>query len=235
VRRHILEVQRQNEDHKEKTMKKRTIILLLVLAPALAFAITEIMPVNTAGLRVDPGTLHTIRADWVQLDATTSAGTEPSDLAAGERTYSTLATAIAAGLNGDDEISTFSLYSGSARQRLDWNRIRFRCIGITNGQSITYQIYLGDLGSSGATECALVKVAQLAFTIGQQVSEVSTYEFADAVAVTEYCWPKAIGYSSPGDTTDLVAEAYMDLMGSDYIVAVPTTAGCDCQLLIKGY
>jgi len=212
-------------------MKKRLILIMATLLfTAVAWAVTESMMVNTAGVRVDPGILNTIRTDWVQLDATTSAGDEPNDLAVAERTYATLA---AAAEGGDAEISTFTLYSGSARARLNWNRVRFRCIGITNDQSVTYQIYLGDLGASSATDCALTKVGQLAFTIGQQVSDVATYEFADTLTITEYGWPKTWGSSSP--TGDLVAECYIDLMGADYIVAVPTTAACDCALYIKGY
>lgn len=208
---------------------KRLIIVavVLVLFAAIAVAIDPVYIVNKAGLKVNPGQLHTERALWAVFDTSTSSGDEPNDLAVAERTYATVA---AAAEGGDDEISTLDLRTAA---RNNWNRLRFRCTGITDGQSITYQIYLGTLGPGG-TDCVLVKAAQLAFTVGTQVSTTATYEFADTLTVTEgYSWPVSWLSSSP--TGNLVAEAAVDLMGADYIVAVPTTVGCNCQLLVKGY
>lgn len=200
------------------------LLIVLSLFAGVVYAIDKVYLANKASQMVNPGQLHTAREAWIVLDATTSTGDEPNDLAVGERTYLTLA---AAAEGGDDEIATLSLVPYQ-----DWSFARFRCIGITNDQTVTYQIYLGSL-SPGGTDCALVKAGQLAFTIGQQVSTTATYEYADTLTLTEYCWPKTWATSSP--TSDLVAEACVDLMGADYIVAVPTTVSCDCKLLIKGY
>jgi len=116
---------------------------------------------------------------WQVLDTTSSSGTEPTDPAVDERTYDTLTTAITTASSGDDEISY-------AHIPPTWNGLRFRCIGITNNGTTTYQIYLGTL--AGGTDCILVNAGQLAFTVGQQVSDTSTYELADAVTITAKDW-----------------------------------------------
>lgn len=168
--------------------------------------------------------LATTQDVWVAVDATTSSGTEPTDLAVDERTYTTITAAIAAAASGDDEISIYQI-------PYKWNSGRFRCIGITDNQSVTHQIYLGTKGNND--NCELSKAGQLAWTVGTQVSETSTYEFADAVTVTSYGWTKSWSSSSPG--SEMVAEAVIDFQGADILVVVTTTAGCDCKLLMKGY
>lgn len=211
-------------------IKKLSIILIVFLAAVTAcWAIEGIYHYNISGDKVQPGQIHTTQSNWVQIDSTSSTGDEPNDLAVGERTYATVA---AAAEGGDDEISIY----GDAATEIDeidgWNAVRFRCIGITNNQSVTYQIYVGAM-EPGDTDCNLAKVGQLAFTVGQQVSSTSTYELADAVTITTADWPKSWSSANPG--SDQVAEASIDLMGANLIVAVPTVAGCDCQLLAKGY
>lgn len=210
--------------------KEISIIILILLAfVTVVWGIDGIYHYNTYSEMVEPGQLHTAKNTWVVIDATTSSGDEPNDLAVDERTY---ATVSAAAEGGDDEIS---IYGDSAAERIvmsSWNAVRFRCIGITDNGTATYQIYLGTLGIGG-TDCELVKAGQLAFVVGTQVSTTSTYELADAVTVTAYCWSKSWGYSNPG--SELVAEAKIDLMGADIIVAVPTTASADCKLIAKGY
>jgi len=193
-------------------MKKKIMIIALLMIFA-----TPCMAAKKAITKV-----ITAQDVWIVVDSTTSSGDEPNDLAVGERTYATVKEAAE---GGDAEISI---------QRIDetWNAGRFRCIGDTNDSSVTYQIYLGTLGPDG-TDCELAKAGQLAFTIGTQASTVSTYEMAHTVTVTSYCWAKAWSSASPG--SNLVAEAAIDLMGADILVAVPTTAGCDCKLLFKGF
>jgi len=164
---------------------------------------------------------QTEQTEWQVIDTTTSAGDEPNDLAVGERTYTTVS---AAAEGGDEEISIFNVPEGA-------NSARLRVIGATNNQSVTYQIYIGT--KAAQWNCDLAKVCQLAFTVGQQASYINGYEYADTVTVTEYCLVKDVGSSSPG--SDLVAEVAFDLMGADIIVAVPTTADCNCKLLFKGY
>lgn len=161
---------------------------------------------------------------WQVLDETTSAGTEPTDLAVGERTYLTVVAAVAADDSGDGEISYTKVPP-------TWNGIRIRCIGITNDASVTYQIYAGTKGNE--TDCELAKVGQLAYTIGTQASITSTYEMADTLTVTAADWTATAGASSP--TSNQLADYSINLLGADFIVVVPTVAGCDCKLLIKGY
>lgn len=172
---------------------------------------------------------RTPQIKWQVIDSTTSADNEVTDLAVDERTYTTVVAAIAAASStsdGDGEISIYPIPDG-------WNAIRLRCIGVADNGTVTYQIYLGTLALRG-TDCELVNAGQLAFVIGTQVSTTSTYELADAVTVTPYCWPKSWGYATNPDT-ELVAEASIDLLGADILIAVPTTASCDAKLLGKGF
>ena len=139
------------------------------------------VPIDLAGSRVDPAQLHTGRPVWVILDETTSDGAEPVDLIVTTRTYQSLKTLIAAAASGDDEISIFDVPR-------NWNGARFRAIGITDGATITYQVYAGTLGdgflnanysSISATpfDCELAYLGQFAFTVGTQASIYSQVAF----------------------------------------------------------
>lgn len=167
--------------------------------------------------------LKTNQVDWA--DKTFSVvDSNAIDLAVTERTWSTITAAIAADANNDGEIQY-------KRIPTEWNSIRFRCIGYSDNNSVTHQIYFGTLG--GETNCEFVNAGQLAWTIGTQASITSGYEFADAVTVTSYCWTKSWSSSSPG--SNLVAEASIDCAGADMLVVVPTTTDCNSFLLMKGY
>jgi len=199
------------------------ILLSFALLPLIAARISYYPSGPAEGLGQGSALLSSQIA-WNVLDSTTATGTEPSDLAAGERTYVTVLAAIAAASSGDEEISY-------ARVPPSWCGVRFRCIGTTEGGAITYQIYFGSL--AGGTDCELAKAGQLAFVIGQQASTTATYEMADAVTRTPYCWNDAWDVNSPNN--ELVAEAAINLMGADLVVAVPSATDTDCKLLMKGY
>lgn len=203
-------------------MKKLVLIgLMITCLIGAVYAIESVHICNRAGWVVEPGQVHTARNTWVAVDTTSSDGDEPNDLAVSERTY---ATVSAAAEGGDDEITVYSIPTS-------WNTMRLRCIGITNDQSIVHQIYLGTLGIGG-TDCELNKAGQLTWTIGTQVSATATYELADSIAATDTGteeWDEI----DPDDNT--VAEAKIALMGADTMVIVTTTAGCNAQLLAKGY
>lgn len=176
--------------------------------------------------------LITAQNTWVIVDNTTSDGNEPNDLTVDERTYNLVVDAIAtakdldaSGSEGDGEISIFYPIPKT------YNAGRFRCSGVTESNSVIHQIYLGTLG--GGADCELVKAGQLAWTIGTQVSTVSTYEMADAVTVTPYCWTKSWDTASPSG--NLVAEASVDFMGADILVVVTSTSECNSKLLLKGF
>jgi len=207
-------------------MKKyASIFLIIFLLTCVVWAIEGMYTYDKKGSMVDPGQLHSAQQAWVVVDSTTSDGTEPTALAADERTYTAVVAAIAAASSGDDEISIYAIPSRA-------NSARFRCMGITNEGTITYQIYLGTLGPGG-TNCELVNAGQLAFVIGQQVSTMSGYEMADTLTITEYCWSSAWTAKSP--TNGLVAEGRVDLQGADVMIIVATTVTCDAKLLVKGY
>jgi len=202
-------------------------ILALFVFAGMAIGIDQVYLTNKGAQIVNPGQLHTNRGAWATFDsATASAGDEPNDLAVGERTYA-LASAAAEG--GDSKILFLTLFSP---ERQNWNRLAFRCTGITNDQQIIYQMYKGTLGSAAGTDCALVKVAQLTFTVGQQVSLTATYEYADTLAVTKYHGREWL-VSSPA--SDLLAEGDVDIGNADVIVMVPTTVPCNCILEVSGY
>ena len=103
----------------------------------------------------------TVQNPWEIVDTTTSADNEPNALSVTERTKKLVDAAILAGVGGDDEISLFAIPS-------KWNAIRLRNIGITDGNSITHQIYLGTLGRGD--DCELSYAGQLVWVIGTQQS-----------------------------------------------------------------
>jgi len=132
----------------------RKIILILLVLIALPCYARTVPAVGS----VEGDILHTIQTAWEIADTTTSAGEEPNALAVTERTKLTV---DAAAEGGDAEISTFTLPS-------EWNGIRLRAIGITDGATVTHQIYFGSLG--GDDDCELTHAGQLAWTIGTQQS-----------------------------------------------------------------
>lgn len=201
---------------------KKYVVLLILLLVGIAFARINYNPSSNAEGLSDGFALMSSQVPWQTFDETVS-GATATDLGVTERTYITVLAAIALAAGNDDEIS----YS---RIPPTWNAVKFRCIGATEGGVITYQIYLGTLG--GGTDCELVKAGQLAFVIGQQASITSGFELADAVTVTQYCWTKTWGSTSPG--SELVATAELDVQGADIMFAVPTAANCNAKLLVKG-
>jgi hypothetical protein len=214
-------------------MKKLVIVVSLLLACVVYAQLQPVIQYDTSAQRVDPGQLHTTKRAWVTLDSTSSAGTEPTDLAVTERTYATVVAAIATAANGDDEISIYGDDDGERREISSWNGVRFRCIGTTNDGTATYEVDAGTL-TIGGTDCNLAYMGQLAFTIGTQTSTTATYELADTLtAPSASDWTSS--WTSVTPTGNRVAEAKIDLQGADLLVLVPTTASADCQLLGKGF
>ncbi len=159
---------------------------------------TEIVPVDTAGERVDPGSLHTARKQWAIAGSVLAAGDDPVDLIEARRTYQMYAGTL-----------------GDGKRDLD----------------------------DTAQDCELAYLGQLVFVIGAQVA-TDALLMADTLTITESDWGKRWGYSinngtvRPPDTitnTDRVVEGWIDLMGADVIIAVPTTLGTDAKLIVKGF
>lgn len=216
-------------------MKKKLFILtslLIIVGICLAADLSRVTQVDRDGNKVDPGAVHTVRTTWVAIDDTSSTGDEPTDLAVTERTYQTVKTAIGVGASGDDEISVFDIPRG-------WNAIRLRAQGITDNGTYTVQIYLGTLGDgnrdvdSTTADCELAYAGQLAWVVGTQGAVTATYEMADTVVVTPSDWTKDWTSSSPA--SERVAEVFIDLMGADVVVIVPTVASADSKLLARGF
>ena len=138
----------------------------------------QVVPIDRSGVCVSPGQLYSERSVWVVADETTSAGTEPTDLSATERTYQAVKIAVAAASSGDDEISIFPIPN-------EWNALNFRAALITDAATRTDQIYIGTLGdrnndadvtaaqiTAGVLpfNCEIVNIGQLAWTAGTQES-----------------------------------------------------------------
>jgi len=192
-----------------------TLITIMLLTPFLAIgAVTE-----------------TSLITWATIDTTTADGNEPTALAVTERTYKTVKAAIAAcdAGEGDGEIS---IYQIARTNQTRANAVRLRCMGTTDANSVVYNIYSGTLGKRGK-DCSLSLLGTLSFTIGTQASIFSTYEYASQLSVTEGDTTANWGSTSADD--DRIAEASIDLQGSDLLVIVPTTSECDSMLEAKFY
>lgn len=215
--------------------KKMAIVVILLFVCANLFGIDGVYVYDANSKITDPGKLYTAKSRWIVMDSSTAADAEPTDLAADKRTYQAVKALIAAADNastGNGEIAIFDVPN-------TWNDLRVRCIGVTNDSLIVYQVYLGNLGpgnkhkDSTAADCELAYGGQLTFTIGQQSSVTSTYEFADTLAATNGDVTAEWTFTSP--LSDRIAEGKIDLQGADVIVLVPTTVACDCKLLGNGY
>jgi len=143
-------------------MKKVLTILAVLVLLALPGYARSVPAVGN----VDGVILHTIQVPWEIADEHVSANVEPNALSVTTRTKllvdAAIATDVAAsGATGDEEISIYPLDS-------EWNAIRLRAIGITDGGTRTDQIYFGSLG--GGKDCELSHAGQLAWVIGTQQS-----------------------------------------------------------------
>ena len=205
------------------------VILVSVILPAMGTGrYNHAGLVDSLGQTVEPGQKHTAQNGWVTLATVASAGEEPNDLAVGERTY---ATVSAAAEGGDSKIVIYGDSYAERQEMLSANVMRIRATGITDAGNIIWGVYVGTL-EVGDTDCALAYAGQLDFTVGTQASVTATYEFADTLSVTAGETVKGFVSSSP--TSNRVAEADINLDGANILVLVPTTAGCNGQLLGKG-
>ena len=162
---------------------------------------------------------------WKTTANLPSAGTEPTDLAVGERTYLTIQAAITADVSGDGKIILGTIPYGI-------DALRFRLSGITNENSIVVQVYTG--ARDGYPDCEMVKRGTLTFTIGTQGSITATYEMADTVSVTNTgATTKAWVVASPADNT--CCEVFIDMQGDDTYAIVGTTVACDAKLFMKDF
>ena len=100
--------------------------------------------------------------------------------------------------------------------------MRFRNIGLAAAGDHVYELYTGSVGSND--DASFVKRGTLTFKTGSQASTFATYEYADLLIVTNTSASTSFWtVANPGDGTELVAEAFIDLQGDDTLVIVPTT------------
>lgn len=159
-------------------MKKLIVMLILMALPCYGRPLTGVTDVKGAAL-------HTMQNAWLIVESENSSETQTDALSTTERTKKLLDSLIAANAATEAYISIFPIPP-------KWNAIRFRCIGITNNQDITHQIYFGTLG--GELDCSLTYAGQLAWKIGLQQSIYDQIAFTLGGA-------DGLGYvPKPGDT-----------------------------------
>lgn len=210
-------------------MKKIFIGLLIFIVAVSIYAAstsTMVKSIKTVekNYSIQQVTLLTNQLDWETLDTTTMAGNEPNDLGATERTY---AQVIADSNTGAAEITVVTIPS-------TWNGVKFRCMGATDTNTVTYQVYVGTLMDYD-TDCDLAFAGQLAWTIGGQTSLTSGYYYAESVTVTTTTSSCTASWSSASPANDKIAQARIDLEGENLLVLIPTTVNCNCKLLGKGF
>jgi hypothetical protein len=128
---------------------------MFTAAPCLAKSLTGVGTVQG-------DVLHTIQSGWVIVDSETSAGTEATRLGEDEMTKKLVDAAIAAGADGDDEITVFPIPP-------NWNIVRLKAISITaDTGSLTHDIYFGSMGDGD--DCDLTYSGQHVWTAGDQDS-----------------------------------------------------------------
>lgn len=196
------------------------------------FLIALVAVLCMAPMRARVGSeLATPNFRWTVAATWTDAGTEPTSLAVGERTYKTIVAAIAAAATdaGDEEIEIYTVPYGT-------NSIRIRAIGLTHTHVMIFDVLTGTY--QGNTEDGeMVLRGTLIFTVGQQVSTTASYLMCDQVVLisaSDAASTSRWTIANPGDT-DTVAEAVLDLQGDDRVVLVPTTLSSNAKVLIKPY
>ncbi len=177
--------------------------------------------------------LATPNVSWNTTASFLSAGTEASALAVGERTYKTVAAAIAAASSGDgdEEIVIYNIPYGT-------NALRFRAIGLTNDGTVEVDIHTGTFDGS-TDDCELALRGTLTFTMGTQASTTASYEMARAVVLTassDVSSTSGWTIASAG-AVESVAEAMLDLQGDDILVLVPIEGSltANAKILTKPY
>lgn len=203
----------------------------LIVGMVLGIGVVLVMAAARAQLGSE---LCTPNFPWVSVTAWTSAGTEPTALAVGERTFKTVTAAIAAAATdaGDEEIVIYTVPYGT-------NAIRIRCLGTTANSGVTTFDVLSGTFNGGLDDCNFALRGTLTFTTGSQVSaQNGTFEICDIVVLTASSDAASTSdwtIANPGDAGETAAEAMLDLQGDDTVVLVPTATDQNAIPLIKPY
>lgn len=201
------------------------IVLIAVMAGLLAWPPVErAAAYYTSVVASEQATLY---GPWRAVATLASAGTAPTDLADGERTYTTILAAIEADVSGDGKIVLSELPFGC-------NAPRFFVSGITDDAVIVLRIYSGSKG--GASNCVFKPRGTLTLTIGTQGGVTSTYEMADTCVLTAGSdGASTTGWTIASPANNTCAEARIDFQGDDWVCVVATTIECDAIVWIKDY
>ena len=204
------------------------IIIVVLITVASLLSLHDATATITATTETIASQLITDQGGWEVLGSFLAAGDEATDLGVAERTLSTIRAAINLDVSGDGKIIIVENLNAGA------NAMRFRNIGTTAAGDHVYQLYSASIGDND--DASFVKRGTLTFKTGSQASTFSGLEYADLLTVTNTSasstsWTVA----NPGDGTELVAEAFIDLQGDDTLVIVPTTLDDNSKLLGKYY
>ncbi len=182
----------------------------------------------TAATETVAAQIVTDQGGWQVTGTFLAAGDEATDLGVAERTLSTIRAAVNVAASGDGKIVIYGPLNAGA------NAIRLRNIGLAAAGDHVYHIYTASKGNND--DCVFVKRGTLTFKTGSQASTTALYEYADLLTVTNTsASSSAWTVANPGDGSELVAEAFIDLQGDDMIVIVPTTLDDNSKLLGKFY
>ena len=204
------------------------IIIVVLITVASLLSLHDATATITATTETIASQLITDQGGWEVLGSFLAAGDEATDLGVAERTLSTIRAAINLDVSGDGKIIIVENLNAGA------NAMRFRNIGTTAAGDHVYQLYSASIGDND--DASFVKRGTLTFKTGSQASTFSGLEYADLLTVTNTSasstsWTVA----NPGDGTELVAEAFIDLQGDNTLVIVPTTLDDNSKLLGKFY
>jgi len=141
-------------------MKKIFMWLMVILLASTSFAQRTGKSLTKVRV-VDGNVVHTIQSGWVIAESENSADTQTDALGVTERTKKRLDTVIAANANEEEFISIFLIPP-------EWNVMRGRGVGITDGDQFTHQLYLGTLDED--LDCEFTYTAQFLWTVGTQSS-----------------------------------------------------------------
>lgn len=139
--------------------------------------------------------LETVQAVWQIAESETSASTQTDALGVTERTKKIVDALIAANANEEAQISIFQIPP-------KWNAVRFRALGITDGGTVTHQIYFGTIGNGA--DCELSYAGQLAWTLGTQQTIYDQIAFTSGGTYVPQVGDTAKGNTS-GETAVIVA------------------------------
>ncbi len=103
----------------------------------------------------------------------------------------------------------------------------------TAAGTVTYRSATGVFTSSETVSIKRAKKVLASNAYKHAATDIIDFEFGDTLVITAASWGSSWSVISPAD--DTVAEAEIDLKGSDYMVIITTATNADTKLLMTGY